>query len=180
MVLQHVQQEIDRAIAGRLGADQRAAIFEALAGQHAGELVGDALVLAEHVADLARADADVAGRHVDVRADVAVELGHEALAEAHDLAVALALGVEVRAALAAAHRQAGQRVLEGLLEGEELQHALGDRGVEADPALVRADRVVVLDAAAALDADIAVVVLPADAEGDDPIGLGDAAEDLLG
>ena len=33
--LQHVLEEIDRAIAGRLGADQRAAIFEALAGQHA-------------------------------------------------------------------------------------------------------------------------------------------------
>ena len=119
--LQHVLEEIDRAIAGRLGADQRAAIFEALAGQHAGELVGDALVLAEHIADLAAADADVAGRHVHVGADMAVELGHEALAEAHDLAVALALGIEVGAALAAAHRQAGQRVLEGLLEGEELE-----------------------------------------------------------
>ena len=119
--LEHVGEEIDGAVAGRLGADQRAAIFEALAGQHAFPAVGDALVLAEHVADLARADADVAGRHVDVGADVAVELGHEALAEAHDLVDALALGIEVGAALAAAHRQAGQRVLEGLLEGEELQ-----------------------------------------------------------
>ena len=85
------------------------------------KLVGDALVLAEHVADLAAADADVAGRHVHVGADMAVELGHEALAEAHDLVVALALGIEIGAALAAAHRQAGQRVLEGLLEGEELE-----------------------------------------------------------
>jgi hypothetical protein len=46
------------------------------------------------------------------------------LAEAHDLAVALALGIEVRPALAGAHRQAGQAVLEGLLEREELEDAL--------------------------------------------------------
>jgi hypothetical protein len=51
--------------------------------------------------------------------------------------------------------------------------------VEADAALVGADRVVVLDAVAALDADVAVVVLPADAERDHPVGLGDAAQDLL-
>src|SRR6201999_3053731 len=103
-----------------------------LAGEHAGEAVGDALVLAEHVADLAAADDDVAGRHVDVGADVAIELGHEALAAAHDLAVALALRVEVGAAIAPAHRQAGERVLEGLLEGEELEDRLVDAGVEAD------------------------------------------------
>src|SRR5581483_880175 len=58
-------------------------------------------------------------------------------------------------------------------------YALVDRGVEADAALVGADRVVVLHAPAALDADAAAVVLPADPEGDDPVGLGDAAQDLL-
>ena len=92
----------------------------------------------------------------------------------------LALGIEVRPALAAAHRQAGERVLEGLLEGEELEHALVDARVEADAALVGPDRVVVLDAVAALDAHAAVVVLPADAEADHAVGLGDAAQDLLG
>ena len=177
--LQHVLQEIDRAIAGRLGANQTAAVFQPLAGQHAGELVGDALVLAEHVADLARADADVASRHVDIGADMAIELGHEGLAEPHHLVIGLALGVEVGAALAAAHGQAGQAVLEGLLEGEELEHAFGDAGVEADAALVRADGIVVLHAPAALHADIALVVLPADAEADHPVGLGDAAQDLV-
>ena len=48
------------------------------------------------------------------RTDVLAELGHEGLAEAHDLVVRLALGVEVAAALAAAHRQRGQAVLENL------------------------------------------------------------------
>jgi hypothetical protein len=36
---------------------------------------------------------------------VAIQLGHKALAETHDLGVGLALGVEVGAALAAAHGQ---------------------------------------------------------------------------
>ena len=179
LVLQHVLQEIDRAIAGGLGADQAAAEFQTLAGQNAGEFIGDALVLAEHVADLARAHADVAGRHVDVGADMAIKLGHEGLAEAHHFVIRLALGIEVGAALAAAHGQAGQAVLEGLLEGQELQHAFGDGGMEADAALVGTDGVVVLHPPAALHADVVLVVFPADAEADDPVGLGDAAQDLV-
>ena len=91
----------------------------------------------------------------------------------------LPLGLKLDAALAAAHRQAGQRILEGLLEGEELEHAFGDAGVKADAALVGADGIVVLDPPAALDADVALVVLPAHAERDDAVGLGDAAQDLL-
>jgi hypothetical protein len=109
---------------------------------------------------------------------VTVELGHEALAEAHDLVDALALGVEVRSALAAAHGEAGESVLEGLLESEELQNRFVDRGVESDSALVRADRIVVLHPVAALDPDIALVVLPADPERDHPVGLGHSPQDL--
>ena len=90
----------------------------------------------------------------------------------------LPLGLKFDAALAAAHRQAGQRVLEGLLEGEELEDRFVDRGVEADSALIGADRIVVLDPVAALDPDVALVVLPADPEGDDPVGLGHAPQDL--
>ena len=48
------------------------------------------------------------------RTDVLAELGHEGLAEAHNLIVGLALGVKVAAALAAAHRQRGQAVLQDL------------------------------------------------------------------
>src|SRR3546814_9117003 len=126
------------------------AIFQTLAGQHALEAVGDALVLAEHIADLAAADTDVACGDVDIGADMSVELGHEALATAHDPAVALALGIEVRATLAAAPGPAGQRVLEGLLDGAELQHALRDRRMEADAALLRAAGAVVMAAPAPL------------------------------
>ncbi len=59
-------------------------------------------VLAEQVADLAAADADVTRGDVGVLAEVAVQLVHERLAEAHDLGVRAAVRVEVRAALAAA------------------------------------------------------------------------------
>jgi hypothetical protein len=92
-------------------------------------------------------------RDVGVRADVAEQLGHEALAEAHDFVVALALGIEVGAALAAAHGERGEAVLEDLLEGQELEDAEVDGRMEAQAALVRADGAVHLDAEAAVDLD---------------------------
>ena len=58
----------------------------------AGELVAQPLVLAEEITDLPGTHADIAGGHVGVRPDILEELGHEALAEAHDLRVGLALG----------------------------------------------------------------------------------------
>src|SRR6185503_6150532 len=145
---QHRLDEVDTAVAGGLGPDQRAAPGAALAGEHASELVLELLVHAEEVADLAAADADVPRRHVGVGPDVPPQLGHERLAEAHHLAVGLALGVEVAAALAAAHGQRRQAVLEHLLEGEELQDAEVDAGVEAQPALVRTEGAAHLDAEA--------------------------------
>ena len=107
-------------------------------------------------------------------AEVAVELGHEGLAEAHHLAFGAALGVEVRAALAAADRQAGERVLEDLLEAEELHDAEVDGGVEAQTALVGTERGVELDPEAAVDLHVAGVVDPGDAEDDLPLRLADA------
>jgi hypothetical protein len=65
-VVEHLGGEVDGAVAGGLGTDQRAAPVEALAGEHAGELVAELLVLAEQEADLAAAHADVAGGHVGV------------------------------------------------------------------------------------------------------------------
>ena len=144
---EHLFGEVDGAVAGGLGTDERAAPVDALAGQRCRRTrCADALVLAEQVADLTAADADVAGGAVGELADVAGELGHEALAEAHDFAVALALRVEVRAALAAAHGKRGEGVLEDLLEGEELEHAEVDARMEAQAALVGADGAVHLDA----------------------------------
>ncbi len=175
--LEHFLGEIHAAVAGGFRADQAAAVGQALAGQYRGELVGQALVLAEQETDFAAANADVTGWHVEVGADVAVQLAHEGLAEAHHFVVALALRVEVRAALAAAHGQRGEGVLEDLLEGEKLEYADVYRRVEAQAALVWADGAVHLDAETAVDLDTALIVDPRHAEDDGALRLHHAFDD---
>src|SRR5439155_12664092 len=108
-------------------------------------------VLAENIGDLTAAHSDVPGRDVRELPDVPLQLGHERLAEPHDLAVALSVRVEVRAALASAHGERGQRILEHLLEGEELQQAQIDGWMEPEAALVRADGAVHLDSVTTVD-----------------------------
>ena len=90
--------------------------------------------------------------------------------------VGLALRVEVAAALAAAHGQRGEAVLEDLLEAEELDDAEVHGRVQAQAALVGADGAVELHAEAAVHLDLAVVVDPRHAEHDDALGLDDALE----
>ena len=106
------------------------------------------------------------------------EFAHEGLAKPHHLLVALAFRIEIGAALAAAHRQRGQRVLEHLLEGEEFEHAQRDGRMETQPALVRPDGAVHLHAAAAVDLHLAVAVGPRHAEHDDPFRLGHPLQNL--
>ncbi len=175
---EHLLREVDGAVAGRLGPDQRAAPAERLAGEDAAELVADPLVLPEEVADLACADPDVAGRDVRELPDVALQLGHERLAEAHHLGVTAVLRVAVRTALGASHGQGGERVLQHLLEREELEHPHVDARMEAQPALVGADRARHLDAVAAVHLDLAPVVDPWHAEHDHPLGLDEPLQDL--
>src|SRR5699024_9100357 len=133
----HFLHEVDRTVASRLLADQGTTPLQALAGQHAG-LVADihAPVLAEEITDLTSIDADVAGWDVRVLTDVAVQLGHEGLAEAHDLVIGAPLRIEVGATLAATDWQAGQGVLKDLLETEELDDAQVHGRVETQTALV--------------------------------------------
>ena len=83
----------------------------------------------------------------------------------------LPLGSKSRAALAAAHGEGGEAVLEGLLKAEELDDGGSDGGVEAQAALVGADGAVELHAEAAVDADLAVVVHPGDGELDEALRL---------
>ena len=174
--LEVLVHKVDQAVASGLGAGERAAKGEALAGEDAGPLVGQALVLTEHVGNLAAANAQVAGGNVGVGANVAIELGHEGLAEVHDLVVGLALGVKVGTALAAAHGKGGQAVLEDLLQAQELEHAQSDRRVKAQAALVGSNGRVELDAVAAIDLDLALVVDPGNTEHDDALGLDKALQ----
>jgi hypothetical protein len=98
---------------------------------------------------------------------------HEALAETHDLVVGFALGIEIRSALAAAHGQGGEGVLEDLFEGQELENADIDRRMEAQTALVGTDGAVHLDPKAPVHVDLAPVVHPGYPEQDRPFGLHD-------
>ena len=164
-MFQGFRRVVAQAVAGGLGAGQGAAEGQPLAGDDAAlKAVNDALILAVQVGHLPGAHADVAGGGIGELADVAVQLRHKALAEAHDLPVALALGVKVRAALAAAHGQGGQGVFQDLLETQELDDGQVHAGVEAQAALVGADGGVVLHAVAPVDPGLAAVVHPGDAE----------------
>ena len=179
LVLQHFLQIVDSAVAGGLGADQGAAVAQALTGENA--VLPHALqaaILAIQVADLTAANAHVAGGHVDIRPDVTIESRHEALAETHDLSVGLAGGIEVGTALGAADGQAGQAVLEGLLEAQELDDALINILLEAQATLVGADRAVELAAPATVGVPLAVVVAPHNAEGEHTLGLDHAAQQV--
>ena len=120
---EHFLGEVYVAVASRFGTNQASAPFEALARENAVIRILAALVLSEEVAYFAAAHADVAGGNVGVGANVAIELGHEGLAEVHDLVVGLALGVKVGTALAAADGQTGEAVLEHLLKAQKLDDA---------------------------------------------------------
>src|SRR5690606_22774584 len=138
---EHLLGEEDGAVTGGFGANLCTTPAGSLAGEHAGLVaVRDLAVLAEEVPDLAGTDADVTGWHIRVLAEVTVQLVHEALAEPHDLGFALAVRVEVAAPLGATDALRGQRVLEDLLEPEELDDRQVHRRVEPQSALVRAER----------------------------------------
>ena len=162
----HVLGEVNAAVAGRFRTDQGTAPVEALAGENAGEFIADSLVLSEKVADFAAAYADVPGGNVRIRTDVALKLRHEALAEAHHFIVAFALGVEVGAALAAAHGKSGEGVFENLFKAQEFEDAQIHAGMEAEAALVRSDGAVEFHAVSAVHLDLPLVVDPRHAEQD--------------
>jgi hypothetical protein len=111
--------------------------------------------------------------------DVLAELPHEGNAELADLVVGLALGVEVGTTLATAHVEAGQSILEDLLETEELQDREVDSGVKSQTTLVGTESRVELHTVTLVDLALALVVLPDNAELDDALGDGGNLESLL-
>jgi len=108
---------------------------------------------------------------------VTAKLRHQALTESHDLTLGLALRVEIRTALGASHHQAREGVLQDLLEAKELDDAQINCGVETDAALVGTEGAAELDAKTPVDAEIAFVVLPGNAEDDLPFRLDQAIDD---
>ena len=141
--------------------------------------MGKLLIGAEQVTDFTAAHTDIAGRHIDGGANLIVEAGHEGLAETHDFRVAFTMGIKITAALAATDGQAGKRVFENLFKAEELQHAQIHCRMEAEAALVRSEGGVELNAIAAVNLNITLVVLPGHAEHNSAFGLGDSFEDTV-
>ncbi len=176
---EHKFGKVNSAVAGGFGADQAAAVGEAFAGEHRAEFIAQALVLAEQIADFAAAHADVAGGHIGVGADVAVELAHKRLAKTHHFIVALAFGVEIGAAFAATHRQRGERIFKHLLERQKFQHAQIHAGVKTQAAFVGADGRIHLHAKAAVDLHFAGVVHPRHAKQNHTLGLHQALEQAV-
>src|SRR5690554_4783619 len=177
---QHFVGEEHGAVTGGFGTGAAAAPVQALAGKYAGLVpVGDALVLAEQVTDLTTTYADVAGRNVSVLAQMPVQLGHHALAKAHDFVVGPAFGIKVATAFTAANGQAGQGGLEDLLEAEELDDAQVNGWVETHATFIGAQSTVELDAEGAVDVNLAAVILPGYAEDDLALRFADALDDLL-
>ena len=176
MILQHSVNQVAQAVTGSFGTSQGTTPLQALAGQNANVLVADTLVLAEHIADFTCASADIASRYVGVSTDMAAQLSHKCLAETHDFSVRLALRVEVRTTLAAADRQAGQAVLEDLLEAQELDDGSAYGRMQTDTALVRSDCRVELVTETTVNLNLAVVINPSDTELDAAFRLNDALE----
>ncbi len=140
--------------------------------------------MSEHKANLSSAHAYIACRNVGIRPDMAGQLRHEALAEAHNLRVALGLRVEIRPSLASAHHQPGEGILQNLLEAEELDYAKVNGRVEPDASLVRPQSTVEFNAKTTVDTKITLVVLPWNAENQLPLrldhALKNAGADVLG
>ena len=115
----------------------------------------------EHISNFTSAYTDVTCGNVGELTDVTVQLAHKALAETHDLAVGLALGVKVRAALAAAHGQGGKGVFQNLLETEELDNGEVNGGMETNTALVRTDSRVKLHSVTTINLNFTAIIEPA-------------------
>ena len=178
-MLEDILQVVHRAKARGLGTNEGAAVAETLAGQHAVlKRALQAAVFAVQVADFLGPHAHVSGGHVHVGPDVAVQGLHEALAKTHDLRVGFPGGVEIAAALATADGQAGKAVLEDLLEAQELDDAGVHVLLEPEAALVGADGPVELAAVADVGVPGAVVRHPADPEGEHPLRLHHAGQQV--
>ena len=163
--LEGLADGVDEAVAGGLGPAERAAHAHGLAGDEAGILGAvDGLELVEHPEHVLGAGHDVGGGDVPEVADVLGDDPDPAAAEAFLLARAEVVRVADDAALAAAERDVDDGALPGHPHGQGPDGVDRLLRVEADAALAGPAGVVVLAAEAAEDAD--AVVVHADGDGE--------------
>ena len=108
---------------------------------------------------------------------MAEQLIHKALAETHDFHIALALGIKIRSALAAAYGQACERVFEDLLKPQELDDAKVHRRMQPQTTLIGADSAVKLHSHAAVNLHFALIIHPGHPENNLPLWLYQTLED---
>ena len=176
--LHHFIEEVNKAITGSFGTDQGTTEGHPFAGENAGEFVGKAFVLTEHIADFTSTGTDVTGGNVEVGTDVAIQFGHEGLAETHDFAIGFAATIKVGTTFTAAHGKGGKAVFEYLLESKEFQHTEVNGGMKTKAAFVGPDGAVHLNAVAAVDLNFVVIIYPGDAEHHNSFGFSDSLKDF--
>ena len=120
---QQLSGEVEKTVAGSLCSCEGSAVGQAFSGENAFVQVADSLILTEEITDLTSAYADITGRNVGICSDVFAKLGHEALAESHNLTIRFTLRVEVGAAFAAADGKTGQGVFKYLLKAQKFDNA---------------------------------------------------------
>ena len=108
-----------------------------------------------------------------------MEFGHEGLTEPHDLALGAAARIEVGSSLSSPDGQAGQRVLERLLEAEKLDDADIDGRVEAQPSLVGPESRVELHPETAIDPHLSGIVDPRHAKDDLSLRLAEPLDQAM-
>jgi len=102
-VLDHVLDVVDETVTGGLGTDEGTTPAATLSGEDTLPLVADRLVGTKHVTDLTATNTNVTSGNISVGTNVSAQLLHEGVAEATDLVVRLALGVEVGTTLTTTH-----------------------------------------------------------------------------
>ena len=161
--------EVGDAGAGGLAAALRAAEGDGLAGDDRGREMADVgRVGVHHPAHDLLVGADVGRGHVGVRPEEVDHFLHVAAGEMLEFGLGELLGIDDHAALGAAVGQADERTFPAHPHRERGDLADGDVLVEADAALGRAGREVVLDPIAFEDRDRSIVAVDRAGDGDRP------------
>jgi hypothetical protein len=176
---EHLLGKVDGTVAGSLRANEGPAKTQPLAGEDAVGTIGKLFHHACHEAHFPGSHADIPRWYIDIRAYMPEQLRHIGLAEAHDLARAAVPGVEIGATLAATHGKCSKRVLESLLEREELEDGKIDRGMKAGAPLIGANGGTVLYAVAAVDFHLTPIIHPGHTKNDYSLRLYKAVENAM-
>ena len=176
--LQHLVDEIQSAETRSLRTNQRTAKLQSFTRKGSCKFTGQFLIHAEHIAYFTSAYTDVTRRYIHIRTQMTPQFQNKRLAETHDFRITLPARGEIRATFATAHRQRGQRILEGLLKAQELQDGQIDGGMETNTAFIRTNGVVELHTIPQVGLHLAFIVYPCHTESKDTVGLHQTLDNL--